>query len=179
MAGQTPFHLKRIFLVNGRHIVDLSVAGRTTDALRDMNAVIEINKFGKIVDAFPLDRLILTKTGADRFEIRAVVPYLAVAIHTRLRRRHSGRGGCLYGRMTIPAINAVIAHVMFMAELDRLLFLEITPGEVRRPRDLCVNVKCGSRQNDRHDHADPGNVICTLVKELRHFWFLDGRICCD
>ena len=89
VARETPFHLERVFLVDRRHIVDLSVARRTADALCYVDAVIEIREFGKVVDAFPLDRLVIAIAGADGFEIRAVGPYLTVAIHARLRRRHS------------------------------------------------------------------------------------------
>ena len=44
MARETPFHLERIFLIDGRHVVDLSVTGRTSDSLCDVDTVIEIDE---------------------------------------------------------------------------------------------------------------------------------------
>src|SRR5215204_4911251 len=83
MALQTPLHLQGVLLVDGRHLVDLAVASRTTDSLCYVNAVIEICEFRKVVDTLPLDRRIVTKACTYRFEIVAVRPYLAVAVHTR------------------------------------------------------------------------------------------------
>src|SRR6185369_12983792 len=65
VASDTPLHLKCVFLVNRRHIVDLSVAARTTNTLVYMNTVIEINKLGQVVNSFPLDGFILTKAGPN------------------------------------------------------------------------------------------------------------------
>ena len=90
VACETPFHLQSIFLINCRHIIDLPVTGRTPNAFSYMYAVVKICEFRKIVDAFPLDRLIIAEARPDRFEIRAVGPYLAMAIHTRLCWRNSG-----------------------------------------------------------------------------------------
>ena len=77
-------------LVNRRHIVYLAVTCRTPDTLGDMNAVIKIGKFRQIVNTLPFDRFIIAEAGADRFEVRAVGPDLAVAVHTGLCRRYSG-----------------------------------------------------------------------------------------
>ena len=53
MALETPFHLERVNLPGLRHQVDAAVASRTSDALGDMNAVIEINEIGQIVYSRP------------------------------------------------------------------------------------------------------------------------------
>jgi len=72
--------------------------------------------------------------------------------------------------MTVPTINAVIADVMFMAELDRLLLFKIAAGEVRRTRNLRINVKRSSGENNPGDHADACDVVCTFMKELGHYY---------
>ena len=60
---------------------------------------------------------------AHGLEIRAVVPDLAVTIHAGLRRRHSrGRRG-LDRLMAIAAVDAVVAYVVLVAELNWLLTL--------------------------------------------------------
>ena len=43
--------------------------------------------------------------------------------------------------MAIAAINTVVANVMLIAELHRLLFLVISPGQIRRPRHLRIDEK--------------------------------------
>src|SRR6478672_3511810 len=65
MAGQAPLHLKRVFLVNGRHGVDLSVTCRAANAFRDVNTVVEVDVLRQVVDPLPLDRLILSETRPD------------------------------------------------------------------------------------------------------------------
>src|ERR1044072_3927346 len=53
MARETPFHLQRVLLENRRHVVDLSMACRTTDSLCYVDTVIEISELRKVVNAFP------------------------------------------------------------------------------------------------------------------------------
>ncbi len=152
MAGEAPFHLQRVLLKNRRHIIDLAMTCRTADSLCNVDTVIEISKFGQIVNAFPFDRLIFTETGTHGFEVRAVGPYLAVAIHTRLRRRHPGRCGSFDSRMAISAIDTVIADVVFVAELDRLLLLQVPPRQVGRTSHLRVYKKRNPAQHNGHQH---------------------------
>ena len=123
MALQAPFHLERILLINGWHIINLAMARGTPDAFGHMNAVIEIGILGQVVHPLPFDRRIIAKACAHRFQIRAVRPDLTVAIHAGLGRRHSGRGGCFNRRMAITAVDAVVAGVMLVAELHGLLSL--------------------------------------------------------
>ncbi len=141
VARDAPFHLQRVFLINGGHVVDLAVTRRAPDALCDVNAVIEIREFGQVVNAFPLDRFVVAEAGPHRLKIRAVGPDLAVAVHAGLRRRHPGRCGRLHCLMAITAIDPVVADVMLMAELHRLLLLQKSVGEIRRACDLRVNVE--------------------------------------
>ena len=168
MAREAPFHLQRILLKNSGHIVDLAVAGRASNALSDVDAVIEICEFGKIVNALPFDRLVIAETRTDGFEIWAIGPQLTMAIHTRLGGWHARSRGSLNRCVAITAIDAVIADVVLMAELDRLLDLLITSGQIRGPRYLRVRKERRSRDHSHHDHTDPSNVVRTLVKKLCH-----------
>ena len=84
MARNTPLHLKSILLIDGRHLIDAAVTRCTTYALCHMNAVIEVDKLGQVMDAFPLDRFVLTKAGSDRLKVRTIIPELAVTVHTCL-----------------------------------------------------------------------------------------------
>lgn len=173
MASQTPFHLERIFLVNRGHIIDLSVTGRAAYALCNVNTVIKVSIFRKIVNAFPLDRFVLTPACLDRLEIRAIVPYLAMAVHTGLGRRHSGRRCRLDRLVAITTIDAIVAYVVLMAKLHWLLLFDIPSGHVRRTRDLRKRETTDASQHDDHDHADLGNIICTFWKDLSHLLYAD------
>lgn len=166
VASDTPFHLERVFLKNNRHIIDLSVARRATDALGDMDTMVEIHVFRQFMNSFPFDRLIVAKTCSDRLQIRAVGPDLAVAVHAGLGRRHPGGCGRLDRLMTISAVNAVVAYVVLMTELHRLLNLQISPGEIRRPCDLRICEKRRSRQNNDRKHADLCYIIRTFIEDL-------------
>ena len=75
----------------------------------------------QIVHSDPFDRFAGPQTCADWFEIRAISPNLLVAVHARFRRRHAGRRRLLHRRVAITTIDAVVANVMFMAELNWLL----------------------------------------------------------
>jgi hypothetical protein len=77
--------------------------------------------------------------------------------------------------MTITAIDPVVADMMLMAELNRLLLFEVLACDVRRSRKLGVKVERSDRQYNNHHHTDPRNVVCTLIKELRHS-FLSSRV---
>ena len=130
VTGNTPFHLQGIFLVDGRHLINLPVTGRTADPLCNVDAVVEVNKFRQIVNSFPQDRFILTEASPHRLKITRVVKELAMTVHTSLRRRHPrGRGG-FHRCVAIPAIDPVVADVMLVAELNRLLFFEISPRKI-------------------------------------------------
>lgn len=168
MACETPLHLERVLLEDGGHVVDLTVTRRTTDSLCYVNAVIEVSELRQVMNTFPFDRFVLAETRADRFEIRRVRPKLTVTVHTSLRRRQTGGSGCLDSRVTVTTIDAVITDVMLVTELYRLLSLKIATGQVRRSGDLRIDVKRRPRKNNAEDHAYPGDVVCTLMKKLRH-----------
>ena len=87
MACDAPLHLERVFLIDRRHRVYSAVTCHTSNTLAYVNAMIEINKLGQIVDAFPLDRLILAKTCSYGLKVRAVIPKLAVTVHACLSGR--------------------------------------------------------------------------------------------
>lgn len=90
MARETPFHLQRILLINGRHFVYLAVTRRTANTFCYVNAVVEIRKLRKVVNALPFDGFVIAEACPDGLEIWAVSPDLTVAVHAGLRRRHTG-----------------------------------------------------------------------------------------
>ena len=68
VALETPFHLERVDLPGLRHQVDSTVTGGASDALVNMNAVIEINEIGQIVNSGPENRLSGAPALSHRFE---------------------------------------------------------------------------------------------------------------
>ena len=53
VAVQAPLHLQRVLLPGERHLVHPAVAALAADALVDVNAVVEVDEVGQIVDARP------------------------------------------------------------------------------------------------------------------------------
>ena len=124
MAGNTPLHLQSVFLINGRHLIDPAVTTRTANALVHVYAVVEVNKFGQVVNSLPLDGFVLSKARSYRLQIWAVIPQLAVTVHTSLCGWHASSCRRLNSGMAITAIDAVVTDVVLVAELDRLLFFQ-------------------------------------------------------
>ena len=101
-----------------------------------MNAVIEVDVIGQIMDAVPLQRVIAGETLADGREHWRVVPNLCVTRHAGVGAWQTSKGRLFDGGVTITAIDAVIANVMFMAERHRLIQRNIDIGRVGRPIDF-------------------------------------------
>src|SRR5688572_15159162 len=133
-----------------------------------MNAVIEIRVFGQVMNAFPFDGFVLAKTRSYRFQIFGISEELAMAIHARLRRGHASGRGRLDRLMAVTAIDTIVADVMLVTELNRLILFDVNACQIRRSGDLCVGKKRGAGEQGGGDHADPGDIVCTLVKELCH-----------
>ena len=117
---EAPIHIERIFPPRERHRVDSAVTGGATNALVDMNAMIEINKTGKVVDSGPLNRLAGAKTLAHRLQHRTIRPDLTMTIHAGLGRRNTRERTLLYRSVAIAAVDAIVADVMFVAKRHRL-----------------------------------------------------------
>ncbi len=168
MTLEAPFHIQRRDLISQRHQIDSPVTSRTPDAFVHVNAVIEISKVGKVVHPRPLDRLARAPALSDRFEIRAVRPDLRMAIHACLGRRNPGEGELLDRRVTIAAINSVIADVMLMAELNGLLARNVGLSVIRRAVEFEQQPDDYGDEEDRAEDADFGDEIGASMKDLAH-----------
>jgi len=87
---QTPTHVQRLRLVDNRHSGEIAVARRATYTLGYVDAVIEVDKFGYVVNQVPLHGHIRLITAPDEFELGALAQYLRVTTHTRLDGRDVG-----------------------------------------------------------------------------------------
>src|SRR5437867_1045062 len=135
MAIEAPLHGQRRRLVSQRHPVDAAVAGRASDALVHMNAVIEVHEIRQPVHSRPDDRAAAGVARADRLEHRSVRPDLRVAVHARGRRRNPREIGSLHRRVAVAAIDSQPCHMMLMAEGYRLLARDALVGRVWRTYD--------------------------------------------
>ena len=73
VAIEAPPHGQRRDLTQERHAVDAAVAGRTTDAICDMNTVIEIDVAWRSVHAPPAQRPVVSEAPPHRISISALV----------------------------------------------------------------------------------------------------------
>src|SRR6266702_4672641 len=85
MAFKTPGHALRLRMINNRHVVDLTMTAKTTDAAVDVGAVIVKNIIRGAMDLHPLDRVARFPARAHGLEFRVVFLHLGVAVHARLR----------------------------------------------------------------------------------------------
>ena len=100
----------------------------TSDAFLYVNAVIEVCVVWQVVYPDPLYGFVVTKAGANWFEIGALSPDLLVAAHTRFRcwQPRTRRG--FNSGVTVAAVKTVIADMVLMTKLDRLLSLDPLSG---------------------------------------------------
>ena len=104
------------------------MTGRTADAFFHVNTVIEVSEIRQVVYTDPFDWFAGAETCAHRFEIRTIRPDLFVAVHAGRSGRQTSGSRRFDGGMTVTAINAVVADVVFVTELDRLLAFDPLPG---------------------------------------------------
>src|SRR6266446_9051749 len=144
------------------------MTGRTTHAFVHMNAVIEISKVRQVVHSKPFNWLARAEALANRLQIRAVRPNLFVTVHAGGGSRQARRGSRFHGCVTVAAIDAVVADVMFVTELDRLLALNPLAGVPGR----AIKLSRDPQQRDENKHGaidrQPRERVGAVMKNLRH-----------
>ena len=168
---QAPLHQQRARLENQRHLVDLSVTSRATNALVNVNAVVEIHKIRQPVDLDPLNGFVGAIAFAHRFEITRGVEQHGVAVHAGLGWRDSRNGGSFHTRVAVAAIDAVVSHMMLVAELHRLLSRDVLARPVRRARHGENGEQRQAQQKQRREHTESRDVVGAAMKNLRHVRF--------
>jgi hypothetical protein len=171
---QAPLHLKRHDLHRKRHQVYAAMTGRTAHALVNVNAVVEIDEVGQVMDPRPLNRLPRPIALAHGLKEWAVGKNLRVAIHAGLRRRDAGESRRFYGGVTIAAVDAFIADVMLVAELNRLLAREVGLRVVGGPSELRHKPERYADEEYRAEDTQPGNDVCAAMKYLAHYFLNPG-----
>ena len=168
MAVEAPLHLQRFLLIHQRHLVDGAVAGVATDSFSYMNAVIEKNEVGELVDAGPLQALAGAIAGADWLKKLGVGPDLRVAVHAGASGRDSGEARSLDRGVAVAAVDAKSGNVVLVAERDRLWLAHAGVGDVWRA--LNFHRDPTQRGNDEHraKNGGAGQSVSAAMKNLRH-----------
>ncbi len=149
MTIETPLHRQRLGLPGKRHQIHPAMASRTAHAAVHMNTVIEINEFGKIVNARPFDGPAGPIALAHGLQRGAGRPHFLMTVHADLGCRNVGERRNLYSVMAVTAIDTKPSHVMLMAERHRLLPRYILRGFVWRSHNhrSCPKNECQRAQN--------------------------------
>ena len=193
VTGQTPAHIERRRLPGQRHVAYRPVAFGAADALRDMDAVVEVDVIRQGVDAGPAQRLALCEALPHRRENFRIGPDLRVAGHAGMGRRDARVLGNLDRRVAVTAIEAQAADVMLMAERYRLRrgvpFLAVVahhrhdPDEDQKKRHATcrreqgdVHEQVGSRAKYRHQMLRKPTLRSTRSKRP---WFPSIRSICS
>jgi len=168
VTGETPLHVHVCGFPGQRHSIHASVAGFTADAFVDVDAVIEVDKVGKIVYSIPPKGLVLTQARTDGFEHFAVSPDLLVTIHARRCWRNTRKGAHFNGVVAIPAVDPESAHMMRMTERNRLIKRDSFVGNVRRINGSRPTPGDSSNYEDTSEYRQPRDGVRCSFEYLRH-----------
>lgn len=168
MTLKAPLHLQRSSLISEGHQVNTPVTGRAAHTLVHVDAVIEINEVGQIVNAGPPDRLARPPALAYRLQIRAVRPNLRVAVHAGFGGWDPGIRELFNGCVAVATIDRLIADVMFMAELYRLFSREESLSVVRRPVELEQHPDNDPDKENRSEDGGLRYEVGASIEDLSH-----------
>src|SRR5579872_2178090 len=137
-------------------------------ALMNVNAVIEINVVGEIVDAGPVERYPRAVTFANRLQHFCIRPNLRVTVHARLGGRHAGKTRIFDRGVTIPAVNSKRSHMMLVAERHRLRANYFTLRVVTGALHHFEKPKQADDEENTANQSEPGHGVRTRIENLSH-----------
>src|SRR5579871_804334 len=170
MAIDAPAHIQRRCLEDQRHLIDSSVARGTAYAFCYVDAVIEIHIVRQAMHADPVDRSVSAVAFPHRLEISNVVKQHRMAIHAGLCRRHAGGCRTLHARMAIAAVDAIVADVVLVAELNWLIARDILIRQVRRARSEEHTRQSNAGQKHTCKDTESRDEVRASMKNLRHVY---------
>jgi hypothetical protein len=180
MTLNAPLHLQRCVVKHQRHAVHRPVAGVAPHPFVDVNAVIKINKVGKIIHPVPQQRLPSAKTFAYRFEQRRRRPDLRMAVHAGLGWRNSSEPRGLNRSVAIAAVDTERSHVVLVAERRRLGPSYARICDIRRALEIYAGPQSKGERKDPHINRGPGNYVSAAMENLhRSGFFLQRNLQCD
>ncbi len=153
-------------MIHQRHLIDRAVASIAAYTFINVDAVIEIDKVGQLIDARPFQRPPSAVTFADRLQISGVGPNLRVAIHAGLGRRNSRKARSFNRSMAVPAIDAESGDVMLMAEGNWLRLPDSSVCDEGSALQLQQNPEQAADSQNYQDQRGPGDGIAAAGKDL-------------
>src|SRR5262245_21148497 len=133
-----------------------------------MDAVVEVNEIGQVVDAGPGDGLAGPVTLAHGKEHRGAGPDLGMAVHADLGGRDAGEGGVLDRGVAVAAIDPQAGDVVLVAERHRLLAGDADAGGVSGALQLGQDPEKSRDNEDETEDTDLGEGVETPVEDLGH-----------
>jgi hypothetical protein len=112
---QTPAHAEGLDETDLFHFRDVTVAGRASHSLADVNAVIEIGVVWRFVDANPVDRLTRIGTRQKRGHARVVSSDEGVTVHAGLCGWQRCDGRDFDGGVAVTTIDSELPGVQLVA----------------------------------------------------------------
>jgi hypothetical protein len=168
VALDAPLHQQGRRLEYERHLIDLAVTRGAAHSFVDMNAVIEIDEIRQPVNLHPLDGLVGAIALPHGLEVISVVEEHRVAVHAGLCGGDTRDGRGFYARVTVSAVDAIVADVVFVAELHRLLARDILIRGIGRASDPQHSRECEPSQKYSGEHTESRDEIRAAVKNLGH-----------
>ena len=168
MAIEAPIHVQRRVLVHQRHLIHRPVTRGASNPFVYVNAVIEIDEIGQPVHLHPGNRFIGAVTATHGFQIIDIAKQDGMAIHAGLCWRDSRVSRGFHAGMTVTTIDAVIAGMVFVAELNGLDTRYALVGDIGRPRHYQNSRQRQPSQNNRSEQTKTCQKIRTSMKNLGH-----------
>src|SRR3954452_6705235 len=140
-----------------------------------MNAVIKINKVGKIIHPVPHQRLPSAKTFAYRFEQRRRRPNLRVAVHASFGWRNSRESRRLNRSVAIAAVDTKRRDVVLVAERRGLGPSYARVCDIRRALEIHAGPQSKGERKDPHINRGPGNYVSAAMENLHRSGFFLQR----
>ena len=133
-----------------------------------MDAVIEIHEIGKVVHAPPFNRFSGCPAISNGLRQRRVRPDLRVARHAGFGGRQTCVMRCLDAGMAVPAIDAIVFHVVFMTERNGLLRRHANEGHPGTSIHDVADRQASTEQKNYDRDRDFRDRVRRRSKELWH-----------
>jgi len=131
MTVQAPLHRERFRLPRQRHAVDAAVTRGASNTFTHVDIVRKVDISRQIVNPGPFDRAAGAEAFAYGREHLAGGPHLRMTVHADPGGGNPREARLLDGCMTVPAVDAQSAGMMFVTERNRLLARDVLQGFVR------------------------------------------------
>src|SRR4051812_41668285 len=168
VAVEAPAHRERGGLAHQRHLVHAPVAGRAADAVRDVDAVVEIDVTRQVVDAPPAQGAVLGEACAHGGQHAGVGPDLGMARHAGLGRREAGEARLRDRGVAVAAFDSELPDMVLMAERHRLLARDVLLGHIGRAHDGVTEPDQQHRRDRKPDEQNACDGVRPRPEDLRH-----------